>query len=308
MSRVVVVLVVAGCFSKPGLRDHDRDGGNDDDAAGDGGGDGSMIDSPIAGCSWTPLGTILDDPAFDERHPWISSDGKIVTYWKGTGNGGSSNGLMWQAERPGIGQPFDAPIQIFPQSPATSGAPNEADPSFDHGMLKMYVSTSSGILTASRAMPNGMFQTPTNDNELSLVSSTRQFQEGAFLTDDGRKLLFVAGDSTYDSEDLYIATRSTSSGTFTSVKPFDHNVVGTNECCPTMAGNVVMYERPIAGGKKEIVSSILDGTTLSAPELVVLPGTNSFQQPSLSADGTRLVYVVNLGSDWHLEEAELSCP
>ena len=157
-------------------------------------------------------------------------------------------------------------------------------------------------------VPNGMFQTPTNDSELSLVSSTRQFQEGAFLTDDGRKLLFVAGDSTYDSEDLYIATRSTSSGTFTSVKPFDHNVVGTNECCPTMAGNVVMYERPIAGGKKEIVSSILDGTTLSAPELVVLPGTNSFQQPSLSADGTRLVYVVNLGSDWHLEEAELSCP
>lgn len=267
-----------------------------------------MIDSPIAGCTWTPLGTILDDPALDERHPWISSDGKIVTYWKGTGNGGSNNGLMWQAERSSIGQPFGAPIQIFPQSPATNGAPNEADPSFDQGMLKMYISTSSGILTASRAMPNGMFQTPASDPELSLVSSTRQFQEGAFLTDDGRKLLFVAGDSTYESEDLYIASRTGAAGAFTSVKPFDHNVVGTNECCPTMAGNVLMYERPVAAGKKEIVSSILDGVTLSPPERVVLPGTDSFQQPSLSANGQRLVYVVNNGSDWHLEEAELSCP
>ena len=70
MRRVVVVLVLAGCFSKPGLRDRDGgDGGDggDDDATGDGGGDGSMIDSPIVGCTWTPFGTILDDSALDTQ-------------------------------------------------------------------------------------------------------------------------------------------------------------------------------------------------------------------------------------------------
>jgi hypothetical protein len=145
---------------------------------------------------------------------------------------------------------------------------------------------------------------------LSSINAVRNVREGGFVTDDGLTFLFVAGDSvdTYDSEDLYISTRSTTTVAFGTPVAYEHNNTTKNECCPTMALDLLMYERPApTAGKHEIVSSILTGTTFSAPQVVALPGSDSFQQPTLSADGQRLVYVVNSGLEWHLEEAELDC-
>ncbi|MGE0398402.1 MAG: hypothetical protein AB7T06_16980 [Kofleriaceae bacterium] len=306
--RWVVVVLVAGCFSTPGLRDRDGGGSGDDADRGDGGGgsDGGTFDSPLAGCTWIGLGRLVDVAQEDERHPWLSSDGTFLMWWSGDAPG--STGVLRQAERPNLGSPFGTPIQIYPQSGST--APIEADPSFEAGLLKMYIKTNSGILSSTRAMEHGVFQNLTTDANLATVMQTRDVQEGPFITSDGKTFLFVAGESSdvYNSEDLFIATRATGSGPFGTPQKYEHSVTGMNEGAPTMAGNVLMYERPTEMGKTEIVSSIFNGTSFSPPEVVVLPGINAFKQPSLSANGQRLVYVVHDGVEWWIEEAKLECP
>jgi hypothetical protein len=310
--RWVAIVVLAGCFSKPGLQG--RDGGGDGDGGGgDGGGsgdggmtDGGTFDGPLTGCTWNVLGPILDG-ALDERHPWISPDGRMVTFWSGEAPG--STGTIMQARRNSVDEPFGVVAQVYPQSGTT--APAEADPALDASELKMYLHTSNSIHSGMRAMENGVFQNVAPDGQLTMLMQTRQVQEGPFITSDGLTFLFVAGESAdpYNTEDLYIARRNSVGLAFSAPQPYPHNVTGKNEGAPTMAGNVLMYERPSTLGKTEIVSSIWNAATsqYSPPELVVLAGSDSFKQPSLSTVG-RLVYGVGVGNDYHIEEAKLECP
>lgn len=307
--RWVVVCALAGCFSTPTLNGGvDGDGGIADGATADGS-DGSM-----GNCTWRRIGTVLHDETSWERHPWLSSDARTLVFWRAPfGNTTSNAGLLFQANRPTAGDPWDSPFQIYPAT-GTSGAPDGADPSLDHAMTKMYLKTNAGLQVMSRANANAQFSTtPTSDTQLSSVSSVGMVQDGGFLTDDGLRFLFVAGPSAnfYPNADLYIASRPNQSSAFGTPVAFEHNVAGKNECCPTMAGNLLMYERPVPAGtgETEIVQSVQTSGTFSAPTVVVLPGTDSFQQPSLSADGNHLVYVVNRSIvDWHLEEAVRECP
>ncbi len=291
MRRVVVVLVLAslaGCFSKPGLRDRDGggdddDGGNGDGGGGDGGGgDGGVADAPIiGGCQnwgpWTsPVGVFANGP--ERFGPWLSPDGLVLVFQMGT--------LVYQIGRTTAGATVGSAMQIY-----TAPSNNDLQPFLSDDLMHLWIDDNSGgLLEASRTSTTAVF---TNASPLpGPIDAIAETVEDVAVSGDGLRMIVTSGPSA-QNEELYMSSRSTTAANFGALSSLPINTTLRNDCCAAITPHSFLWTKETATGNYEIWEAGWDGDGHFAGVGAPLPLTTGdvWHSPAISRDGTQLVVV-----------------
>ena len=289
-----MVLALGGCFSKPDMPGHVADAD----------GDGQSRDGQSGACTtWGPWGSTIDlsalDPTMMARGPWLSPDHLDLVYQAGT-----STDLVL-AHRTGLGAEF-GPATIL-MSNLMSNVSTRAQPFLSDDLLEIWVNDSAGhIQTATRMDQMTAFGPLT---VLDSLGNGMNHVGSAQVSTDRLTMLVTLGD--FPDQQIGGSVRPAPTQPFPPVTAIAGlNDTTFNQCSPTAAGSLVLFERRTDSGKYEIYESTdLGNGTYSQPTKFA-PLSNpavSYGEPHLTRDGSALVYVEVDGTSQQLRMIERSC-
>jgi hypothetical protein len=274
MRRVVVVCLLAGCFSTPPLRHDDGGAGGDDDAN-----DASHLDAG-SGCAtwsaWTDLLTIGDGFG-----PWVSPDGLVLVYQSGAG--------VWQVERAtkAVGWDIQTRQKIY-----MGNGTNDLQPFLSDDLLHLWIDDNSGgIDESSRTATTEMF---VSTSQLAgPINGSSVIMEDVEVSSDGLRMILASGANAA-AEDLVISTRASVSAVFElPAETLTINNGARNDCCATTNSSSFLWTQATATGGYAVMEAAWDGTrNFGSPvQVPALVTGDIWSAPGMSRDGTVLVVV-----------------
>lgn len=265
------VVLLPGCFSKPGF------GGADDTTGGDGGGPDAPY--PTRFGPWqaripVPLGGIKNDSG-----PSLSRDGRELFFYSDR----SVEFRLYRATRVGPGQLFGTPDPV-------AGAELQYDPTIMPDGLDLYWFNAAHVISKFHRQNTGGTWLPDPNVD---IPATNPFAIG------NHDLSMVAQTMPYadpNSDIVEFVRMSTSSPWLTSTlhTRVTHSENGDHTPCLSSDGLELFWEHEFTDGAVRIMYAKRDTATdaFASGTVLTIPGvsSNNYGDPELSADGTELYF------------------
>lgn len=199
----------------------------------------TSLDAPWS----TPTPVAELNSSLEDQSPGITGDGLTIYFASRRPSGAGSN--IWMATRSSRGATWSTPTMVAELSSAMDEFEPQPDASNTRIVLYRQMSmTDTALLMATRASPADAWGTPTVIVELD----TPVLEKSPFLTADGLTIYYSSTNGMTTS-DLYVATRSSTTGAFMAGVPMSELETPMNDDDPWLSsdGHVMFFASDRSG-------------------------------------------------------------